>query len=161
MHVFVRANKCRSSQFILNRRRRPTKKATETKHAQHETISPNHSERSDPNQSLENNYFVLNKTEIYSVVNSTNSANDKSCRNPHKECSDDDYDHLGENVREEVEEEDNYHHAFFPSNEGESEYGIRNMSDQCLMENPYSHTNTGDHHVTLEDNEYNTISINA
>lgn len=150
-----------TSQFILNRRRRPTKKVTETKHVQHETSSPNHSERSDPNQSLENNYFVLNKTEKYSVVNSTNSANDKSCRNPHKECSDDDYDHLGENVREEVEEEDNYHHAFFPSNKGESDYGIRNMSDQCLMENPYSHTNTGDHHVTLEDNEYNTISINA
>ncbi|XP_052679969.1 uncharacterized protein LOC128160652 isoform X3 [Crassostrea angulata] len=147
--------------LVILWRRRPTKKVTEKKHAQHETISPNHSERSDPNQSLENNYFVLNKTEIYSVVNSTNSANDKSCRNPHKECSDDDYDHLGENVREEVEEEDSYHHAFFPSNEGESDYGIRNMSDQCLMENPYSHTNTGDHHVTLEDNEYNTISINA
>lgn len=118
---------------------------------------------SDTNQSLQNNYFVLDKTETYPVVNSINHTKDKGRKSPNKECSDDDYDHLGKNVREEVEEEDTYHHAFFPSNENESDYGtcIRNMSAECLMENPYSHTNTGDHHVILEDNEYNTISINA
>lgn len=105
----------------------------------------------------------MDKTETYSVVNSINHTKDKDRKSPNKECSDDDYDHLGKNVREEVEEEDTYHHAFFPSNENESDYGtcIRNMSAECLMENPYSHTNTGDHHVILEDNEYNTISINA
>lgn len=115
------------------------------------------------NHSFQNNYFVLDKTEIYSVVNSANHAKDKGRKISNKECGDDDYDHLGENVREEVEEEDNYHHAFFPSNKDEVDYGtcIRIMSAECLMENPYSHTNTGDHHVTLEDNEYNTISINA
>uniref|UniRef100_A0A8W8LXR1 Uncharacterized protein n=1 Tax=Magallana gigas TaxID=29159 RepID=A0A8W8LXR1_MAGGI len=147
--------------LVILWRRRKTLKTTERKPAQHEPSSPNHSEKSDPNHSLQNNYFVFDKTDTYSVVNSTNHANDKSCRSPHNKSCDDDYDHLGEKLREEEEKEDTYHHAFFPSNEGESDYGIRNMSDECLMENPYSHTNTGDHHVTLEDNDYNTISINA
>lgn len=154
---------CMSSWFILNRTRRQRKETTDTKHAHHEPNLPKHSEKSETNHSLRNNYFVLDKTETYSVVNSVNHAKDKGRKISNKECNDDDYDHLGENVREEVEEEDNYHHAFYPSNEDESDYGtcIRNMSAECLMENPYSHTNTRDHHVTLEDNEYNTVSINA
>lgn len=105
----------------------------------------------------------MDKTETYSAVNSVNHAKDNCRKISNKECSDDDYDHLGENVRKEVEEEGTYHHAFFPSNENESDYCTctRNMSAECPMENPYSHTNAGDHHVTLEDNEYNTSSINA
>lgn len=103
----------------------------------------------------------MDKTETYSVVNSTNHADNKSCRSPHNESYDDDYDHLGGNLREEEKEEDNYHHAFFHSNEEESYYGIKNISDECKVENPYSHTNTGRYHVALEDNDYNTISINA
>lgn len=151
---------CMSSWFILNRRRRQRKKTTGTKHAHHEPNLPKHSEKSDTNHSLRNNYFVLDKTETYSVVN---HAKDKGRKSPHDKCNDGDYDHLGENVREKVKEEDNYHHAFFPSNEDEADYGtcIRNITAECLMENPYSHTNTRDHPVTLEDNEYNTISINA
>lgn len=84
----------------------------------------------------------MEKTDSYSVVNSVNHAKHKDCKSPYKECNDDDYDHLGDNVREEVKEEDNYHHAFFSSNEHESDYGIRNITAECLMENPYSHTNT-------------------
>lgn len=147
--------------LVIVWRRQQTQKTAEPRHAHHEPDLSKHSEKSDTNHSLQNNYFVLEKTETYSVVNSTNQSKDKSCRSPYNECYDADYDHLGENVREKVEEEDNYHHAFFPSNEDESEYGIRNKSDECLIENPYSHTNTRDYHVALADNEYNTISIDA
>lgn len=103
----------------------------------------------------------MDKTEIYSVVNSKKHANNKSCRSPNNECYDDDYDHLGENLREEEEEKDTYHHAFFPSNDKESDYGIQHISVECQMENPYSHTNTGAYHIALADNEYNKSSINA
>lgn len=96
MHVIVKENYINFFKFILNRRRRQTKKTAETKHAQHEPKLPNHSEKSDTNHLLQNNYFVLKKTEKYSVVYSMNHANDKGCRSLHNECYDVDYDHLGE-----------------------------------------------------------------
>lgn len=145
--------------MFLNRRRRQTKKTAETKNVQHEPDLPKHSEKSDTNHSLQNNYFVLEKTESYSEVNSTKDSKDKDCKSPHNACYDD-YDHLGENCIKK-DEEDTYHHAFFPSSEDESDYGIRNKSDERQMESPYSHTNTGAYHIALADNECNTISINA
>lgn len=101
--------------------------------------------------------------EIYLVVNFMNFVNDKFFRNFYKECSDDDYDYFGENVREEVKEEDNYYYVFFFSNEDELDYGIciRNIIVECLMENLYSYMNIRDYFVILEDNEYNIIFINV
>lgn len=138
----------------LNRRRRHIKKTAETR-------NKHLSEKNYTNHSLQNNYFVLEKMETSSEVNTTNDTKDKHCKKPSNACFDD-YDHLGENFNNK-DEEDTYHHAFFPSNEDESDYGtcIRNITAECLMENPYSHTNTGDHHVVLADNDYNTVSMNA
>lgn len=132
--------------LFLNRRRRQTKNNADTRHDQH-------SEKNDANPSLQNNYFVLEKTEKYSEVNSTNDVTYKGCKSTPNTCYDD-YDHLGENFIKK-DEEDTYHHAFFPNNEDESDYGLRNITAECQMENPYSHTHT------MADNEHNTISIDA
>lgn len=138
--------------LYLNRRRRQTKRTAETRN--------NHlSEKNDTNHSLQNTCFNLVKTKTDSGINSEKDAKDKGCKSTPNACYDD-YDHLGENFNKK-EEDDTYHHAFFPSNEDESDYGIRIMRDECQMENPYSHTNTGGYPVALPDNEYGTISINA
>lgn len=49
---------------------------------------------------------------------------------------------------------------FFSSNVVESDYGVKNVSEDNLTENPYDHTNTGTYQTTIPDNEYNTISFN-
>lgn len=85
---------------------------------------------------------------------------DDNCENLYNESGDGDYDHLGENVRKNVKE-DIYHHAFFSSNKDESDYyGVRNIYNDNLTENPYDHTNTRSHQATIADNEYNMIPLN-
>lgn len=98
-------------------------------------------------------------TKSDSSVDSKKYTTHKYSENPYNESSDGDYDHLGVNIRRRVEE-DTYHHAFFSSNVVESDYGVKNVSEDNLTENPYDHTNTGTYQTTIPDNEYNTISIN-
>lgn len=138
-------------------KRRQTEKKAKTKQTQHDTDSSQYSEQNNVEHSLPNNYFVLTKTK--SCVDSTNFTTDKYGENPYNKSSDGDYDHLGENFIKKVGE-DTYHHAFFSSNEDESDYGVKNISKDNLTENPYDHTNTGAYKTTMPDNEYNTISFN-
>lgn len=125
-------------------------------------MTPTHlkySEKNNVDHSLPNNYFVLAKIKSDSCIGSTNSIRDKYSKSPYNESSDGDYDHLGQNFIQKVEE-DTYHHAFFSSNEDESDYGVKNINEGILTENPYDHTNTGTYQTTMSDNEYSTISLN-
>lgn len=134
----------------------------ETNNVQYKPDLTKYSEKSDSNYSLQNNNFVLEKKETYSLVDCTYHAEVEDSRSPYEECYDDDgYEYINENLREIVEDNSDYHDAFFPSNEGESDYGVRNRSDECQVENQYNHTNTGEYHVVLADNEYNTNSFNV
>lgn len=124
---------------------------------QHRLDSFKYSDKSTADHSLQNNYFVLDKRD---KTYSTNDTMDDNCENLYNESGDGDYDHLGENVRKNVKE-DIYHHAFFSSNKDESDYyGVRNIYNDNLTENPYDHTNTRSHQATIADNEYNTIPLN-
>lgn len=150
------------SSVFINRRRRQTEMTGETNNVQYKPDLTKYSEKSDSNYSLQNNKFVLEKMETYSLVNCTYHAEVEDSRSPYEKCyGDDGYEYINENLREIVEDNNDYHDAFFPSNEGKSDYGVRNRSDECQMENPYNHTNTGEYHVVLADNEYNRISFNA
>lgn len=123
---------------------------------QHRLDSFKYSDKNTADHSLQNNYFVLDKND---KTYSTNDTMDDNRENPYNESGDGDYDHLGENVRKNVKE-DIYHHAFFSSNKDESDYGVRNINDDNLIENPYDHTNTRAYQATIPDNEYNTIPFN-
>lgn len=140
-------------------KRRQTEKNAKPKQTQHDTNSPKYSEKNNVDHSLPNNYFVLAKIKSDSSIGSTNSIRDKYSKSPYNESSDGDYDHLGQNFIQKVEE-DTYHHAFFSSNEDESDYGVKNINEGILTENPYDHTNTGTYQTTMSDNEYSTISLN-
>lgn len=118
-----------------------TGKTVKAKQKQRETDLSKYTDKKDVDHDLQNNYFILAKTSV-SKVHSRNVALSNDSEKLHNESSDGDYDHLGENVRQKVEE-DTYHHAFFSSNEDESDYGVRNVNDDNLTENPYDHTNTG------------------
>nr|XP_034307352.1 uncharacterized protein LOC117682889 [Crassostrea gigas] len=148
--------------LVILWRRRQTEMTGETNNVQYKPDLTKYSEKSDSNFSLQNDKFVLEKMETYSLVNCTYHAEVEDSRSPYEECyGDDGYEYINENLREIVEDNNDYHDAFFPSNEGESDYGVRNRSDECQIENPYNHTNTGEYHVVLADNEYNRISFNA
>lgn len=140
-------------------KRRQNKKITKTRETQHDTDSPQYSDKNNVEHSLPNNYFVLANTKSDSSVDSEKYTTDKYGENPYNESSDGDYDHLGGNIRKRVEE-DTYHHAFFSSNEDESNYGVKTINEGNLTENPYDHTNTGTYQTTMSDNEYSTISLN-
>lgn len=103
------------------------------------------------------NYFVLEKSNSDSLVDSLNKPTLMDDKNPYYDSNECDYDHLGENLRKKVEE-DTYHHAFFSSNENESDYGVKDTNDDCLMENLYDHMSANDSQFTMPDSEYNTIS---
>lgn len=148
--------------YFFNRRRRQTKMTGETNNVQNKPDLTKYSEKSDFNYSLQNNNFVLEKMKTYSLVDCTYHAEVEDSRSPYEECyGDDGYEYINENLREIVEDNNDNLDAFFPSNEGESDYGVRNRSGECQMENPYNHTNTGEYHVVLADNEFNTISFNV
>lgn len=148
--------------YFFNRRRRQTKMTGETNNVQNKPDLTKYSEKSDFNYSLQNDNFVLEKMETYSLVDCTYHAEVKDSRSPNEECyGDDGYEYINENLREIVEDNNDNLDAFFPSNEGESDYGVRNRSGERQMENPYNHTNTGEYHVVLADNEFNTISFNV
>lgn len=144
---------------LFYRKRRQTEKITKTRETRQYTDSPQYSDKNKVEHSLPNNYFVLANTKSDSSVDSEKYTTDKYGENPYNESSGGDYDHLGGNIRKRVEE-DTYHHAFFSSNEDESDYGVKNINEGILTENPYDHTNTGTYQTTMSDNEYSTISLN-
>lgn len=123
----------------------------------HKPDSLKYSEKCNVDQSLQNNYFQLEKRKSDSIMDFSNHTKPKDTECPYNESSDGDYDHLGENIRKKVEE-NAYHHAFFSINEEESDYGVKDTNDDCLMENPYNHMNANYSQVNMPDNEYNTIS---
>lgn len=145
--------------IFFYRKRRQTRKISKTRETQHDTDSPQYSDKNKVEHSLPNNYFVLANTKSDSSVDSEKYTTDKYGENPYNESIDGDYDHLGGNIRKRVEE-NTYHHAFFSSNEDESDYGVKNINEGILPENPYDHTNTGTYQTTMSDNEYSTISLN-
>lgn len=58
----------------------------------------------------------------------------------YNESSDGDYDYFGENIRKKVEE-NVYYYVFFLINEEELDYGVKDINDDCLMENFYNYMN--------------------
>lgn len=137
--------------------RRRIKMTSKAKPDRHKPDSLKYSEKCNVDQSLQNNYFQLEKRKSDSIMDFSNHTKPKDTECPYNESSDGDYDHLGENIRKKVEE-NAYHHAFFSINEEESDYGVKDTNDDCLMENPYNHMNANYSQVNMPDNEYNTIS---
>lgn len=74
----------------------------------------------------------MEKKEIYFLVDCIYYVEVEDSRSFYEECYDDDgYEYINENLREIVEDNNDYYDVFFFSNEGELDNGVRNRSDEC------------------------------